>query len=125
MAETAERLRSMVDATVNGIKEKIPTVRVNGDSECRLPGTINLGFDGVSGESLLHLLDLKGICVSTSSACTSGKDKPSHVLLALGLTERQARSAIRISYGKYNSLDEVGIVVMAICDACAKIIANQ
>jgi cysteine desulfurase len=100
MADEAKRLSTMVKDTVEGIKEKIPSARVNGDSNCRLPGMVNLGFDGVSGESMMHLLDLKGICVSTSSACTSGKDEPSHVLLALGQTEQQAKSAIRISYGK-------------------------
>ncbi len=79
----------------------------------------------ISGESLMHLLDLKGICVSTSSACTSGKDEPSHVLLALGLSEQQAKSAIRISYGRYNSVDEVDTIITAICDAYAKIIENR
>ena len=64
-------------------------------------------FDNISGESFMHLLDLKGVCVSTSSACNSGKDEPSHVLIALGLSEQQAKSAIRISYGKYNCTDEV------------------
>lgn len=125
IVDTAKRLKAMVEDTVNGIKEIIPSVRVNGDSECRLPGTVNLCFDGVSGESLMHLLDLKGVCVSTSSACTSGKDEPSHVLLALGLTEQQAKSAIRISYGKYNCADEVGKVVTAVCDAYEKIVENR
>jgi cysteine desulfurase len=125
MADTAKRLKAMVEDTVNGIKEKIPSVRVNGDSECRLPGTVNLCFHGASGESLMHLLDLKGVCLSTSSACTSGKDEPSHVLLALGLTEQQAKSAIRISYGKYNCADEVGKVVTAVCDAYEKIVENR
>ncbi|MFA6223845.1 MAG: cysteine desulfurase family protein [Desulfomonilaceae bacterium] len=121
MVDTANRLKAMVRDTVNGIKDKIPRVRVNGDSENRLPGTVNLCFDGVSGESLMYLLDLKGVCLSTSSACTSGKDEPSHVLLALGLTEQQAKSAIRISYGTYNCVDEVGKVVAAVCDAYEKI----
>lgn len=125
MDVTSKRLKAMVDATVKGIKEKIPSVRVNGDTEKRLPGTVNLGFDVVSGESLMHLLDLKGICVSTSSACTSGKDEPSHVLRALGLNEQQAKSAIRISYDKYNTADEANIIVAAICDAYAKIIKNK
>lgn len=125
MVENEKRLKAMVEDTVNGIKEKIPSVRVNGDTKYCLPGTVNLGFDGVSGESLMHLLDLKGVCVSTSSACTSGKDEPSHVLLALGLNEQQAKSAIRVSYGRYNKIDEVGIVVTAVCDAYAKIIANR
>ena len=125
MADTAKRLTAMVEDTVSGIKERIPSVRVNGDIECRLPGTVNLCFHGVSGESLMHLLDLKGICVSTSSAYTSGRNEPSHVLLALGLTEQQAKSAIRISYGKYNCADEVDKVVNALCEAYEKIAENR
>jgi len=120
MAEEARRLRSMIEVTVEGIKEKIPSVRVNGDTKFCLPGTVNLGFNGISGESLMHLLDLKGICVSTSSACTSGKNEPSHVLLALGLSEQQAKSAIRLSYGRYNTVDEAKVIVKTVCDAYAK-----
>ena len=71
----------------------------------------------------MHLLDLKGICVSTGSACTSEKDKPSHVLMAIGLSKQQAQSAIRISYGRYNTIDEVGIIVPAICNAYSKILS--
>lgn len=125
MADEAKRLSVMVKNTVEAIKGKIPSVRVNGDCDCHLPGTVNLGFDGVSGESLMHLLDLQGICVSTSSACNSGKDEPSHVLIALGQTFQQAKSAIRISYGKYNTPDEVGMVVTAVCSAYAKILGNR
>lgn len=118
------RLRALVKATIDGIKEKIPSMRVNGNSDFRLPGTVNLGFDGISGEALKNLLDLKEICVSTGSACTSGKDEPSHVLLALGQTEKQAKSAIRISYGKDNTISEAEIIAMAICDAYSKIKAK-
>lgn len=119
------RQETMVNETVEGIQASIPSVRVHGNSNCRLPGIVNLGFDGVSGESIMHLLDLKGICVSTSSACASGKDEPSHVLLALGLTEKQAKSAVRISYGKYNTSDEVNKIVTAVRDAYAKIVENR
>ncbi len=125
MAESAKRLKEMGATTINGIKSKIPSVRVNGGAECCLPGTVNLCFEGVSGESLMHMLDLKGICVSTSSACTTGKDEPSHVLRALGLNELQAKSAIRISYGKYNTMDEANTIVAAICDAYAMITLHR
>lgn len=124
MTERAIILRKMVEKTVAGIKEKIPAVRINGDCENRVPGTVNLGFDNISGESLMHILDIKGVHVSTSSACNSGKDAPSHVLIALGLSEQQAKSAVRISYGKYNCIDEVDKVVLDICEAYNKIIAN-
>lgn len=121
MQSTAICLKTMVENTVKGIQKTIPSVKVNGNTEKRLPGTVNLRFDGVSGESLMNLLDLKGVCVSTSSACNSGKDIPSHVLLALGLSEEQAKSSIRISYGRYNTLEEVEMVVENICKAYIKI----
>ena len=73
----------------------------------------------------MHLLDLKGICVSTGSACYSGKDEPSHVLLALGLTEQQAKSSIRISYGRYNNKGDAKQIVLAICEAYEKITATK
>lgn len=125
MSEEANRLSAMIKATVYDIKKNIPSMRINGDNGCRLPGIVNLGFDGVSGESLMHLLDLKGVCVSTSSACNSGKDDPSHVLLALGQTEQQAKSAIRVSYGKNNALYEVHTVVAEVCNAYNKIYWKQ
>ena len=124
MNETTKRLHEMVAATINGVREKIPSVKVNGDAEQRLPGLFNLSFDKVSGESLMHLLDLKGVCVSTSSACSSGEDEPSHVLLALGLSEKQAKSSIRISYGKYNTVEDVEAIVRAICEAYEKIMTT-
>jgi cysteine desulfurase len=125
MDTESDRLRALIVRTVDGIKANIPSVRVNGDNEHRLPGTVNLGFDGVSGEALMHLLDLKGICVSTSSACHSGKHEPSHVLLALGQTEQQAKSAIRISFGRYNTADEAETIMSAVCAACYKIMDSR
>jgi len=125
MTTLADKLSAFVQSTICGIRAKIPSIIINGDENNRLPGIVNIVFDGVTGESLMHLLDLKGICVSTSSACTSGKDKPSHVLMALGLTERQAKSAIRISYGRYNNIDEVEAIVTTICDAYNKILAAK
>jgi cysteine desulfurase len=123
MIPMAEKLSAFVQTTICGIRAKIPNIIINGDENNRLPGMVNIVFDGVKGESLLHLLDLNGICVSTSSACSSEKDEPSHVLTALGLTEQQAESAIRISYGRYNSIDEVETIVATICNAYNKILA--
>ncbi len=125
MDESTQRLTAMVHFTTKGIQARLPAVRVNGDAENRLPGIINLSFVGASGEALMQLLDLKGICVSTSSACKSGKDTPSHVLLALGLTEEQSKSAIRISYGRYNRIEEVDTIISAVCDSYEKIIAHH
>ena len=126
MQQEAARLWAMTRETMEKIRERIPDVRLNGSQQSRLPGTINLGFDGVSGEALMNLLDLKGICVSTSSACNSGKSEPSHVLLALGQSEQEAASAVRISYGRYNTTDESEVVAREVCSAYDKIrSANQ
>jgi len=121
MSSTSKHLQELAAATISGIKQRIPSTRVNGEGGQCLPGLLNLGFDGVSGEALMHLLDLKSVCVSTSSACASGKNEPSHVLLALGQTEDQAKSAIRISYGRYNTIDEVRTIVSGLCVSCEKI----
>jgi cysteine desulfurase len=116
-----EKLRILAISTIEGIQSRIPNLIVNGHPEHRLPGIVNLTFEGVSGESLMHLLDLKGLCVSTSSACSSGSNKPSHVLLATGLSDKQAKETIRISYGKYNDIAEVTQIVNFVCDAYQKI----
>jgi len=125
MNAMADKLLAFVQATTNGIRAKIPGIIINGDENNRLPGIVNIVFDGVTGEALMHLLDLKGIYVSTSSACMSGKEEPSHVLIALGLTEQQAKSAIRISYGRYNNMDEVETIVATICNNYNKIIGQS
>ena len=121
IAEVTQTLNKMVNATVSGIQEQIPCIRINGDKENSLPGIVNLCFEDISGESLMHLLDLKKIYISTSSACNSGKDEPSHVLLAIGLNEKNAKSSIRISYGRFNTMEDVSAIVSAMCDAYKKI----
>ncbi|WMW25965.1 cysteine desulfurase family protein [Methanolobus sediminis] len=123
MYATTDKLTALVRATVDGISTKIPNITINGDRNKCLPGIVNILFEGITGESLMHLLDLKGICVSTSSACASGKNEASHVLRALGLSEQQAKSAIRISYGRYNTMHDVNAIVAGICDAYMKITA--
>lgn len=125
MAAEREKLTSLIRATIDGLRVAIPDIRINAKDAERLPGTLNVTFPRTSGESLMHLLDLKGICVSSSSACNSGKDEPSHVLLALGLSKQQAKSSIRISYGRYNTNGEAEKIVASITDAYAKIVASQ
>jgi len=124
MKDVAPRLKKMVDCTMDKIQKTLPAARINGDYQNRVPGIINLGFNDVSGASIMHLLDLKGICISTGSSCSSGSDEPSHVLLALGLSEKQAKSSVRISYGRYNTMEEVEIIISMICDAYNKIKSN-
>lgn len=125
MDEIAARLKSYVALTIQAIREYIPNTLFNGNPDDALPGFVNIYLPGASGEAIVHLLDLKGICVSTGSACHSGKDEPSYVLLALGLTEQQAKSSIRISYGRYNTEKDVNEIVSAIRKAHEKIIATK
>jgi cysteine desulfurase len=86
---------------------KIEHSVLNGDAENRLPGNLNICFEGIEGESLLLLLDAKGICASSGSACTSGSLDPSHVLLALGLKHEVAHGSLRISISEYNTMEEM------------------
>lgn len=125
MLSVNERLSMLVQATIDGLRRAIPDIQINGEGSPRLAGTLNIRFPHASGEAMMHLLDLKGICVSTSSACSAGKDEPSHVLLALGLSEEQAKSSLRISYGKYNTIHEVEKIICAIANAYTKIIVSQ
>ena len=94
---------------------------INGNETNRFLGIINLGFEGVSGEALMLLLDLNGICVSTGAACNTEYVEPSHVLLAMGLTADEARSCIRISLSKDNTEEEVDAICEAIKAAVDKI----
>jgi len=123
-AETKKQ-STLVKITIDALRRIIPNIKVNAEDACRVPGTLNITFPLVSGESLMQLLDLMGICVSTSSACNSGKDEPSPVLLAMGLTEQQAKSSIRISYGRYNTIEEAKQIVEGILNAYAKIAQHK
>jgi cysteine desulfurase len=125
MTNEEEKMNTLVGATIAGLQYGIPDIKFNGENAERLPGILNVTFPNASGEAVMHLLDLKGICISTGSACYSGKDKSSHVLIALGLTEQQAKSSIRISYGRYNNEEDAKIIVSAICAAYEKIVATK
>ena len=96
---------------------KIPGSFLNGDELNRIPGSLNIGFDGIEGEALLLLLDQRGICVSTGSACASGSNNPSHVLLAIGRNSTQAKSSIRISLAYYATIEEIDYMIAAINDS--------
>ena len=89
------------------VQKRIPYIKINGDMEKRLPGNSNISFRFIEGEGLLLNLDLKGICASSGSACTSGSLDPSHVLLAIGLPHEIAHGSLRITIGKYNTKEEV------------------
>ena len=106
MEERRVKLTAMRDKLIDGLL-KIPRCRLNGDRERRLPGNVSFCFQGVEGESLLLMLDLKGISASSGSACTSGSLDPSHVLLALGLPHEVAHGSLRLSIGEYNTMEEI------------------
>lgn len=89
-------------------------VAINGPHGSRLPNTSNLLFHGVSGESLVIALDMKGMAVSSGSACSSGSIEPSHVLLAMGRTVEEARSSVRFSFGRYNTIEEIDTLIDAV-----------
>lgn len=111
LEEHNKKIKELRDYYVEQIKEKIPYIKINGDMEKRLPGNSNISFRFIEGEGLLLNLDLKGICASSGSACTSGSLDPSHVLLAIGLPHEIAHGSLRISIGKYNTKEEIDYVI--------------
>lgn len=118
--EKAERLCAMRDEIQSGLM-KIPGAQVNGGAAPRLPGTLNMSFDGIDGQSLIFELDLKGLAASSGSACASGSVNPSHVLLALGLPYKLAHGSLRLSLGKYNTPDEAEMIIRIVSDTVAEL----
>jgi len=98
----------------NGLKEKVKDIRLNGHPDKRLPNTLNLAFNYVEGESLLLNFDLKGICVSTGSACTSGSLEPSHVLGALEVPKAIAQGGVRFSLGDGTKTSDIDYCIKEI-----------
>jgi len=115
-----ERLLNLRNYCIEQIKNRIPYIRINGDLNSRLPGNINISFLYVNGKDLVKLLAKKGICTSSGSACSSGLPQPSHVLLAMGLSEDIASSALRITLGKENTKEDIDYFV----DELEKIVVN-
>ncbi len=104
-------VRALRDRLEKGIVDQVPTIRVNGDLEHRLPNTTSISFEFIEGESILMLMDQLGICASSGSACTTGSLEPSHVLRAMGLPYTAAHGTIRFSLSRYNTEEEVDFVV--------------
>ncbi len=119
--EHNEKIKGLRDYYESSIKEKIPYIKINGEGADRLPGNSNISFRFIEGEGLLLNLDLKGICASSGSACTSGSLDPSHVLLAIGLPHEIAHGSLRISIGKYNTKEEIDYLVNALVEIVAKL----
>ncbi len=108
--ENMEKERVLRDRLIAGLS-KIEHSKVNGDLTHRLPGNVNMCFEGIEGESLLLLLDQKGICASSGSACTSGSLDPSHVLLALGLPHEVAHGSLRLSLSEWTTQEEIDYII--------------
>lgn len=111
--ENAEKVSKMRDKLMEGLLS-IPSSYLNGDAVSRLPGNVNVSFDGIEGESLLTLLDAKGIAASAGSACHTGTSEPSHVLLAIGRTREQALSALRLTIDETNTDEEIEYIIKAV-----------
>ena len=110
MEKNAAYLTPLRDRLIAGLTA-IPHTVLNGDAHRRLPGNVNVCFEGVEGESLLLLLDAKGIAASSGSACTSGSLDPSHVLLALGRPHEVAHGSLRLSLSEYNTPEEIDYIL--------------
>ncbi len=108
--ENEAEITAMRDRLIEGLSQ-IPHSRLNGHPSMRLPGNVNFCFEGIEGESLLLLLDSKGISASSGSACTSGSLDPSHVLLAIGLPHEIAHGSLRLTLSEYNTMEEVEYVI--------------
>ncbi len=106
--ETDEKKFAALSAKLYaGLKERVDDFRLNGSLEKRLPNTLNISFPGLDGEAIIVGLDMEGIAVASGSACTSGATEPSHVLMALGLSKREALGSIRVSFGRNNTDEEI------------------
>lgn len=120
MADKARKLSALRDQMIMGLSQ-IPHSVLNGDLKNRLPGNVNLSFDGLEGESLVLLLDRQGICASAGSACTSHSLLPSHVLLAIGRSDEMAAGALRLSLSEDNTQADVDEVLRVVPELVEKL----
>lgn len=116
-----EKLTALRDYYIKQVEEKIPNIKINGHRTKRLPGNANISFEFVEGEAILLNLDMKGICASTGSACTSGSPAPSHVLVAIGVSPEIAYGSLRITFGDDNSKEDVDFLVEALVEIVEKL----
>lgn len=113
------RIGQLRDRLEQGIVNRVPDVHLNGLDAPRTPNTSNIRFDGIDAEPLLIALDLRGFAVSSGSACSSGVTEPSHVLTAIGLSKEQARSSVRFSLGRSNTVEQVDALIAAVEESVA------
>jgi cysteine desulfurase len=108
MAEEERRERALRDRLWAGLEAVIPCIQINGDLEHRIAGNLNFRLEGIEGEAMILMLDDKGICVSSGSACTTGSLDPSHVLLAMGIPAESAHGSLRITVGRHTTVEDIG-----------------
>ena len=118
MVENTAKVTALRDKLITGLSA-IPHCALNGDAVHRLPGNVSFCFEGIEGESLLLLLDMKGIAASSGSACTSGSLDPSHVLLAIGRVHDVAHGSLRLSLSEYNTEEEIDYILTAVPEVVA------
>lgn len=116
MQERIDKEIALRDRLIEKVLKRVPYTRLNGDRIKRLPNNVNFSFQFIEGESLLIMLDMKGICASSGSACTSGSLDPSHVLLAIGLPHEIAHGSLRLTLSEENTEEEIDYVVDAIAE---------
>ena len=121
MEEKTKKEIELRDYLIRRIEEEVPYCRLNGDRTQRLPNNVNFSFRFVEGESLLIMLDMRGICASSGSACTSGSLDPSHVLLAIGLPHEIAHGSLRLTLSEENTKEELDTTVEAIKEIVARL----
>lgn len=121
MEERTKKETAMRDHLINRLLAEVPYARLNGHRTKRLPNNVNLSFQFIEGESMLIMLDMKGICASSGSACTSGSLDPSHVLLAIGLPHEIAHGSLRMTLGEENTMEEMDYVVEQIKEIVTKL----
>lgn len=109
--EHIKKMKELKNYYVEEVTKKIPNIKINGAVNARLPGNSNISFEGIKGNDLLLELDNVGICASSGSACNSKDPAPSHVLTAIGLNEDMIRGALRVTFGEFNTRDEVDYLV--------------
>lgn len=121
MDERTEKISELRDYLMERIEREIPHCRLNGHRTKRLPNNVNYSFQFIEGESLLIMLDMKGICASSGSACTSGSLDPSHVLLAIGLPHEIAHGSLRLTLSEENTREEMDYVVDSLKEIVARL----
>jgi cysteine desulfurase len=119
--EESARVAALRDRLEQGILSRVSGSHVNGGGVSRVGNTSNMRFDGINSEPLLIALDLKGFAVSSGSACSSGATEPSHVLAAIGLSKEQARSSVRFSLGRSNTVEQVDALIDAVAGVVAQL----